>query len=71
LIIGVVGSSIQIIAQISGSLLKDDNTTWKKVKDSVIILMFMFLFGWFITGNMSPQKYLKDASGSSECLCLT
>ena len=57
LIIGVVGSSIQILAQIAGSLLKDDNTTWKKVKDSVIILMFIFLFGWFITGNMSSQRF--------------
>jgi len=54
-LIGVVGSSKQIFAQITGSLLKDGNTPWKKVKDAVIILVYIFLFGWFITGNM-PLK---------------
>jgi len=51
-LIGVVGSTMQIFAQITGSLLKDGNTTWKTVKDAVIILMWIFLACWVITGNL-------------------
>jgi len=51
LLLGVVGLSIQIINQIAGSLLKDDKIIWKFVKDLCIIIMFIFMFCWFITGN--------------------
>jgi len=55
LIIGVVGLSIPIINQIAGSLLKDDKIIWKFVKDLCIVIMFIFMFCWFITGNTTPK----------------
>jgi len=55
----VVGSTLQIFAQIAGSLLKDDSTTWKKVEDEAIIPMFGFWFGWFIAGNFFNKKDFK------------
>lgn len=50
LTVGVVGSTTQIIQQITGYLLKDYHTTRKNVKDLIIVLIF--LFGWFPQGNI-------------------
>jgi len=52
----VVGSTLQIFAQIAGSLLKDDKTNLKQFKDFLIMVMFIFLVGWFIAGKFINKK---------------
>ena len=52
--VGVIGSSIQIVEQILGSLMKDsESITWKIVKDIYdFSIMCSFAFVWFFLGKI-------------------